>query len=77
MFRNLIILIAIVALVWIVRGIIRRNQLKEPGAPRQQKNQDMVQCALCQTYVPKDEAQQYDDHFFCGTAHLQDWKNRH
>lgn len=76
MFRNLIIIIAIVVLVWIVRNMLRRNQVSGSSAsPRISK--DMVQCEQCQTYLPKDDAISNNGHYFCGEKHLQAWKRDH
>ncbi len=72
MFRNLVLIVAIVLLIWIVRGFIRRSQITRP-TPKT-LNKDMVQCEHCQTYLPKDEAIEMDNHFFCGQQHLEDWK---
>ena len=66
---------AIAALIWIVRGFIRRGQLTHKKSSGLSK--DMVQCQHCQTYLPKDEAIQQDGHFFCGQPHLQAWKHKH
>ena len=75
MFRNLIIIIAVVALIWIVRGFIRRGQLEKK--PPSGNGKDMVQCEQCQTYLPRDDAIEQNDHFFCGQKHLQEWKRDH
>lgn len=75
MFRNLILIIAVVALVWIARGFIRRAQLSQKKSVQQ--GGDMVQCEQCQTFLPKDDALQLDGRFFCGQQHLEDWKHRH
>lgn len=74
MFRNLILIIAVVALAWIVRGFIRRSQAidKKPAS----KGQDMVQCAHCKTYLPKNEAISRDSQYFCNHQHLEQWEKR-
>jgi uncharacterized protein len=75
MFRNLILIVAVVALVWIARGFIRRAQLSQKKSMKESR--DMVQCEQCQTFLPKDDAVQQDDHFFCGRPHLEEWKRQH
>ena len=66
MFGKLILIVAIIGLVWIASSLIRRNQISQKKKPAQSK--DMVQCVQCQTYLPKDEAVEQDNHFFLRTA---------
>ena len=74
LFRNLFLLIAVIALLWIVKGMIRRSS-KAPSKNNQIK--DMVQCQLCQSYSPKDDAVFNNGHVFCSQKHLDDWKTKH
>lgn len=76
MFRNLIIILAILALVWVVRGMIRKNQLKRPDTDAK-IGKDMVRCAHCGTYLPKDDAVSNGTQYFCGSRHLEAWKRDH
>lgn len=72
MFRNLILIVAIAAIIWIVRGFIRRAQITQKTTPKLSK--DMVQCEQCRTYLPKDEAITETGKFFCCKQHLIEWK---
>ncbi len=70
MFKNLILIAAIVILFWVVKGFIRRVQLeKKPSS----KSRDMVQCEQCKAYLPKDDAIVSDNKTFCSQQHLNDW----
>jgi len=75
MFRNLILIIAVAALIWIVRGFVQRSQL--PPKKSTSASRDMVQCEQCQTFLPKDDALQQDGRYFCGRPHLEEWKRQH
>lgn len=75
MFRNLVIILAIVAIAWIVSGMLRRARPGRKNTPG--KGKDMVQCEQCGTYLPGDDAINMNGRFFCGQQHLQDWKDKH
>jgi uncharacterized protein len=63
--RLLIVLFAIVAVVLILRRMYRRPAPKRPlVAPGQ-----MVRCAHCGLYLPRDEALHADEQDFCSTEH--------
>lgn len=72
MFRNLFILIAIIAAIWIIRSLINssRSSSKQPALEK-----DMVQCEQCKTYIPEDDAIVMNNKNFCSQQHLQDWSN--
>ncbi len=74
MFRNLFLLIAVVALFWIVKGMIRRSRKQPPQNP-QIKN--MVQCELCQSYLPEEDAISVNGKMFCNQRHLKDWEEKY
>ena len=73
MFRNLLLLIAVIALFWIVKGMIRRSRSQEP---KNMTVKDIVQCELCQSYLPKDEAIVNNGKIFCNPQHLKEWQNK-
>ncbi|MCW9012714.1 MAG: PP0621 family protein [Gammaproteobacteria bacterium] len=75
MFRNLFLIAAILLVVWIIRGFIRRSQLTG-AANKPRKNKDMVQCEQCKTYLPKDDAIVNNDKTFCSQQHLNDWNHK-
>ncbi|TAN72584.1 MAG: hypothetical protein EPN14_10500 [Gallionella sp.] len=62
---RLLLLIAIVAVVFLLVRSYRRN------APPQDKPdaEDMVRCAHCGVHLPKGESLQDGGHFFCGAEH--------
>ena len=73
MFRNLLLLIAVIALFWIIKGMIRRSRSQPP------KNmivKDIVQCELCQNYLPKEDAIIDNGKSFCNQQHLNEWKHK-
>ena len=71
---NLIRLLVIALIIYLVIQIFKRWAAnKNAQANAQQKNQDeqkMVQCDVCQLHVPEDEALQKDGKFFCSQEHL-------
>lgn len=63
--RLLIVLFAIAAVVLILRHMYRRPAPKRPlAAPGQ-----MVRCAHCGLYLPRDEATRKDELDFCSADH--------
>ena len=73
MFRYLLLIIAVVIIIWIVRGFMSRSQLNKPNAIR---SKDMVQCEQCKTYIPKDDAISSNGKLFCSQQHLNDWNQQ-
>ncbi|HEY9050343.1 MAG TPA: PP0621 family protein [Gammaproteobacteria bacterium] len=73
MFRYLLLIIAVVIIIWIVRGFISRSQLNKPNSVR---SKDMVQCEQCKTYIPKDDAINSNGKLFCSQQHLNDWNKQ-
>jgi len=73
MFRNLFLLIAVIAVFWIIKGMIRRS-VKRP--PQNTRIKDMVQCVLCQSYLAKDDAIIVNGKTFCSQQHLKDWEEK-
>lgn len=73
MFRNLLLLVAILIIFWIVKGMIRRST----QSPAQKAiTKDMVQCELCQSYLPKDDAIIENGKTFCSQQHLKNWEEK-
>ncbi len=58
--------LAIAYLIWMVLGSVFRS-LKGGGGrrPKQLSNEDLVQCAACQTYVPKSGVVRRKGRDFC------------
>ena len=64
--RTLVYIIAIVLVVLIVR---RLGATRSTGRKPLKRVGDMVQCAHCGTYVPKDEAVRDGDRYYCCEPH--------
>jgi hypothetical protein len=74
MFRNLFLVIAVIALIWIIQGFIRRAKTTHVNpAP----DKDMVQCAHCKVYLTKEDAIVINNQNFCSQQHLAEWKQKH
>jgi hypothetical protein len=71
MFRNLFLLIAVIAVFWIIKGMIRRS-MNRPS--QNTKIKDLVHCELCQIYLARDDAIVEDGRTFCSQQHLNNWK---
>jgi len=71
MFRNLFLLIAVIAIFWIVKGLIRRSKINPQNRII---SKDMVQCEHCKAYLPKDNAIVMGNKTFCNQQHLNNWK---
>lgn len=63
--RLLLVLLALVAVVLILRRLYRRPSAARPLAVPGQ----MVRCAHCGLYLPRDEALHADDLDFCSADH--------
>jgi uncharacterized protein len=67
MFKLLLIVAAVVAVVWLLRRAIagpRRDEAR-PGAP----SGELVACAQCGVNLPKAEARGEDGRFYCSEEH--------
>ncbi|MDH5484021.1 MAG: PP0621 family protein [Gammaproteobacteria bacterium] len=74
MFRNLFLVIAIIALFLIIKGFIRRAK-NTPASPATGK--DMVQCTQCKVYLSQEDAIVSNNQNFCSQRHLEEWKQKH
>lgn len=73
---GLIRFILIASFIWLVIVLIKKlRQQRQVGQEHRQRKsiikKQMVQCAYCSIYVPKEEALQKDDNYFCCPDHLQ------
>jgi len=73
---GLIRFILIVSLIWLVFVLIKKLRQQGQGGHehRQKKSvikKQMVQCAYCSIYVPKEDALQKNDNYFCCPDHMQ------
>ena len=64
--RVLIFLLGIALVVWILFRLARSPSNSKPG--KKQVN-DMVRCARCGTFVPRNEAIHEGDRDYCSTQH--------
>jgi len=64
--RVLIYLLGIALVVWILFRLARNPSVEKPTT---KKVDDMVRCARCGTFVPRDEAIQEGDRNYCSTQH--------
>ena len=69
---NLIRLIAIGLIVYLVIQIFKRWSANKNTPIQEQQEQLMVRCETCQLHIPKNEALQKDNKFYCSQEHLDD-----
>jgi uncharacterized protein len=68
--RYLLLGLALWGLYLIIRHLIRQKRI-EKQKPSQIKAVDSVQCAHCGLHLPRGEAIQRNDRFYCSQAHLK------
>lgn len=71
---NLIRVAIIALLVWLVYRMVRAAFSKPRVAAAKGKpalSTDMVRCHHCGIHIPKDEALQAGDHFYCSPEHRE------
>lgn len=64
--RVLIFLLGIALVVWI---LFRLARSPSNSKPRKKQVDDMVRCARCGTFVPRNEAIHEGDRDYCSTQH--------
>ena len=64
--RVLIYLLGIALVIWILMRLAKTPRMEKKSTKRVG---DMVQCAHCGVYVPRHEAIQDSDHFYCCTRY--------
>ncbi len=71
---NLIRLLVIALIVYLVIQIFKRwaanKNTQTNSAQKNQEEQKMVPCDVCQLHIPENEALQRDGKFFCSQKHL-------
>ena len=67
-FRTLLLIVAVVAIVWIVRFMARNGQ-RQVDSDEPKPVQQIVRCAHCGVHVPVDEAVAGGDEWYCSTEH--------
>lgn len=64
--RVLVFLLGIALVVWILMRLAKAPRLTKKT---EQKIDDMVRCARCGVFTPRQDAIQDEDRYFCGTCH--------
>ena len=79
--KILLVILAVVALLWLLRGT--RRPAVPPRPPKTPPNSDagapqqMLACAQCGVHLPKGEALAGRGGVFCGEAHRADFDRAH
>lgn len=76
MLRNLVIIIAL-ALVYLLIKRLLNNKKTNQSQSNAPQSEDTVQCLVCNTFIPKNEALINQEYYFCCEQHLNDWQSRH
>ena len=69
--------LAIVALLWLLRGARRGLPPAVNDPPRTPAPQQMLACAHCGVHLPRDEALPGRGGVFCGEAHRKAFEQNH
>lgn len=78
--KLMIFLIAVFALLWLLRRTLRRPPPPPPpapGSPRAKDLQPMLACALCGMHLPRDDALPGRGGVFCGEPHRLAYEKSH
>jgi uncharacterized protein len=67
--RVLIYLLGIALVIWILMRLAKKPRAKEKSVG---KVGDMVRCTHCGVYIPRHEAIQDSDRYYCCTRHLDE-----
>ena len=75
--KFILLLLAVIVLLWLLRGSLRRHRPppSPPQAPPQP--QAMLQCAQCGLHLPRDESLPGKGGVFCGEAHRRAFEAAH
>jgi uncharacterized protein len=72
---GLIRIILIAGIVWLLLVFIQKlRQARQSGQDQDEitvAKKQMVQCAYCSVYVPKDNALRNNDDYFCCSNHME------
>ena len=75
--RYIILIIAIWLAVVILRHFYRKKMSDQAKPAINTETEAMVRCEHCGVHVPKTEASQYRQKWFCSSHHLQAFKDEH
>jgi uncharacterized protein len=73
--KLLLFLIAVLALVWLLRGSVRR--VRHPTRASAPAPQPMVECAQCGVHLPASDALPGRGGVFCGADHRAAFERAH
>lgn len=79
MFRTLILFIAIGVAVWLVSRMLKSKTSQSKSKPQKKQPKEIkniVQCQLCNVYIPESDAIKHEQLSFCSQDHLEQWKNK-
>jgi len=75
--KFLLFLVAIVVLLWLLRGTFARRRTPPPAAPAKDRPLPMLACAQCGVHLPVNEALPGRGGVFCGAAHRAAFESAH
>jgi uncharacterized protein len=75
--KYLLLVLAVIVLVWLLRGARRRDLPPRPPEAEGKKAEPMVACRLCGVHLPQHEALPGRGGVFCGEAHRAEYERRH
>jgi uncharacterized protein len=75
--KLVLIVVAVVALLWLLRGVRRRVAPPPAATPASSAPQEMVACAQCGVHLPRGESLPGRGGVFCGEAHRAAFEKEH
>ncbi len=75
--KFLLLVLAVLVLLWLVRGSLMRKRPPVPPTPAQAPPQPMLACAQCGMHLPGHEALPGRGGVFCGDAHRSAFEQAH
>jgi uncharacterized protein len=77
--KLVLLVVAVVALLWLMRSLTRRDAPPPAGArpSRPAEPQPMLACAQCGVHLPRDEALPGRGGVFCSEAHRAAYESSH
>jgi uncharacterized protein len=75
--KFLLFVLAIVALLWLLRGTFTRRRAQPPASASKNRPLQMLACAQCGVHLPVNEALPGRGGVFCGDAHRAAFERAH
>lgn len=72
MFKNLFLLVAIGIVIWLVRRMLK-NKIQQTNSRQSNEIKNIVQCHVCQAYIPEEKAINKNQLSFCSQQHADEW----